>query len=114
MVRASIKGCRRIQRPCDRSHRWRHDQGAGQQRDGLRLGELASLTAPSCDWTTRTLSVAAPTPRTASWLSCPFHSQLAAELQAWAKGKTGELFPGLRQKCVARMIRLDLQRAGVA
>ncbi|MHB8970749.1 MAG: tyrosine-type recombinase/integrase [Pirellulaceae bacterium] len=81
---------------------------------GLRRGELAALTSKSFDWTTNTLSVPRSYTKNGTMAVLPIHGGLAAELHVWARERPGELFPALRQKCVARMIRLDLKRAGIA
>jgi len=82
-------------------------------RTGLRASECASLTAKSFDLTGRTVTVQAAYSKRRRTDTLPLRSDLARLLVEWLPGRTGPLWPGTWLERSARMIRRDLEAAGI-
>jgi len=82
-------------------------------RTGLRASECASLTAESFDLTGRTVTVQAAYSKRRRTDTLPLRSDLARLLVEWLSGRTGPLWPGTWLERSARMIRRDLEAAGI-
>lgn len=80
---------------------------------GLRRGELASLTQHSFDFQKRVIAVKRAYTKNGEFAVLPIHSEICEGLQTWVPRRPGKLFPGLSDKTTARMLRIDLKRAGV-
>jgi len=80
---------------------------------GLRRGELAALEPSSFDLATRTVTVAAAYTKAKVTAVLPLNRAMIPDLQKWLAGVQGPLFPGLRDKRTRKMIKLDLEAAGL-
>jgi integrase len=80
---------------------------------GLRRGELAALEPSSFDMTTRTVTVAAAYTKAKVRAVLPLSRTMIPDLQKWLTGVHGPLFPGLRDNRTCKMIKLDLEAAGL-
>jgi integrase len=85
---------------------------------GLRASELASLTPESFDLDAQTISVQACYSKRRRADTLPLHASLIDRLRTWLDGKTGNVFPGTwaghDATFTAKMLRSDLERAGIA
>jgi integrase len=84
-------------------------------RTGLRASECASLTSESfrLDTDPPTVTVAAAYSKRRRTDTLPLRSDLANLLTGWLRGRTGLLWPGTWLERSARMIRKDLDVAGI-
>jgi site-specific recombinase XerC len=86
---------------------------------GLRAAELASLTAASLDLASdpATVRVLGGYTKNGEEAELPLRADLASMLSEWARGRPSDrpLWPGTwANKASAKMIRMDLEAAGVA
>ena len=80
---------------------------------GLRRGELAALEPSSFDLATRTVTVAAAYTKAKVTAVLPLNRAMIPDLKKWLAAGQGYLFPGLRDKRTPKMIKLDLEAAGL-
>ena len=80
---------------------------------GLRRGELATLTPKSFDWENSSVTVPAAYTKNKETAVLPLPRRLAADLEEWLAGKRGPIFENLRRKRTRKMIKADLEAAGL-
>jgi integrase len=80
---------------------------------GLRRGELAALEPSSFNLTTRTVTVPAAYTKAKVRAIQPINRSMIPDLRKWLAPIRGPLFPGLRDKRTRKMIKLDLEAAGL-
>ena len=80
---------------------------------GLRRGELASLEPSSFNLATRTVTVEAAYTKAKITAVLPLSKAMIPDLENWLAENQGPLFPGLRDKRTRKMIKLDLEAAGL-
>jgi len=82
---------------------------------GLRRGELASLAPESFSLKTRTVTVEAAYTKDGEKAVLPLNKGLSSDLEEWLEDKPRDapLFPGLAEKRTSKMMKRDLEAAGI-
>ncbi len=74
---------------------------------------MAALVPASFNLANRTVTVAAAYTKAKITAVLPLNKAMIPDLQKWLAGVRGPLFPGLRDKRIRKMIKLDLEAAGL-
>ena len=80
---------------------------------GLRRGEISTLTPKSFDLVARKVFVRSADTKNKQEADLPLPAKMVEDLKVWLAGKRGVLFPGLAKKDTAKMLKRDLELAGL-